>query len=99
MPGLRYLPNVTTLELDESKCNGCQLCIMVCPHEVFTIKDKRAKIVDKDACMECGACASNCPEDAITVDSGVGCAAAIIVGAIKGIEPTCECDTDNSSCC
>jgi NAD-dependent dihydropyrimidine dehydrogenase PreA subunit len=99
MFGLRYLTEVTTLALNESLCNGCQMCVMVCPHEVFSMINKRAVISNKDACMECGACAGNCPENAITVDSGVGCATAIIVGAIKGTEPTCRCEENSSSCC
>ena len=98
---LRYLTGVTTLEYDETKCNGCRMCIEVCPHEVFRMVDKRAKIVDLNACMECGACALNCEPGALTVDSGVGCATAIIMGAIKGTEPTCGCEDDggNGACC
>ena len=86
---LRYLKDVTTLKLDTGKCTGCGLCVSVCPHEVFIIAEKKSRIVDKDACMECGACAKNCPEDAVYVKSGVGCAAAIIIGALTGREPTC----------
>lgn len=98
MIGLRYLPNVVTLELDQSKCNGCQKCIEVCPHAVFAIENKRAVIVDLDACMECGACAQNCEPGAIQVQSGVGCASAIIYGALSGHEPSCG-DNQSSPCC
>ncbi len=98
MFGLRYLRNVTTLELDEQKCTGCRKCIEVCPHAVFEMNGKKARIIDRDACMECGACAMNCSADALTVNSGVGCASAIITGAIRGTEPTCDCSTD-ADCC
>jgi NAD-dependent dihydropyrimidine dehydrogenase PreA subunit len=98
VPGLRYLTNVVTLELDQGKCDGCRRCLEVCPHAVFVIENKRAKIIDRDACMECGACAKNCSEDAISVDSGVGCATGIIIGAIRGTEPTCDC-SDDVTCC
>lgn len=98
MFGLRYLENVTTLELDEQKCTGCRKCVEVCPHAVFEMVDGKARIIDRDACMECGACAMNCSPEAVTVDSGVGCATAIIVGAVRGTEPTCDC-TSNSDCC
>ena len=93
----RYLSGVTTLRLDESKCNGCGMCREVCPHGVFTKEEGRAQIDDLDACMECGACESNCPEQAIEVHSGVGCVTAIIKGALSGTEPDCGC-SDQRSC-
>jgi ferredoxin len=95
---LKYLKNVTTLELDQKKCVGCGMCIKVCPHAVFEIIDKKSFIIDKDACMECGACAKNCIVDAIKVKTGVGCAYGVIMGAIKGTEPTCGC-SDDGGCC
>ena len=101
MRGQEYLKNVVTLNLNADKCTGCGLCTDVCPHGVFEIEEKKAAIIDKDACMECGACASNCPVDAIEVRSGVGCAAAIIAGSLRGTEPTCNCSgtPDEPSCC
>jgi len=51
----KYLKNVSTLKLDTDKCTGCRLCILVCPHAVFEMKNKKAAIRDLDACMECGA--------------------------------------------
>ena len=95
----RYLKNIVSLELDVEKCIGCGLCEQVCPHRVFAIEDRKALIVDRDACMECGACGRNCPVEAISVDAGVGCASAIIKGAITGTEPSCGCDEGGSSCC
>jgi hypothetical protein len=50
--------------------------------------------------MECGACALNCEFGAIVVNTGVGCAAALINGMITGGAPTCGCDnTPGSVCC
>lgn len=98
MNGLLYLSDVVTLELDVTKCTGCRMCLMVCPHAVFGFKNKKAFILRKDYCMECGACAINCKDQAITVKSGVGCAAGIINGLIRGTEPTCDCG-EGSSCC
>ena len=95
---LRYLPDVVTLRLDESSCNGCGMCSTVCPHGVFAMAGGKARIVDRDACMECGACQNNCPEGAIEVQSGVGCVTAIIKGALSGTEPDCDC-SDKPSCC
>lgn len=98
MTGLRYLSNVVTLDLNIEKCNGCTMCIQVCPHAVFAIQNHKARIIDQDACMECGACARNCPVEAITVRAGVGCATAVLVGNLRGTEPTCDCSTDPSCC-
>lgn len=99
MSGFKYLKNVVTFEFDQQKCNGCKMCTIVCPHEVFMIKDRKAFIDKKDQCMECGACEKNCPERAISVRSGVGCAAGIINGLLRGSEPSCDCSSSKSNCC
>ena len=77
-----YLKDVVTLALDQEKCVGCGMCLIVCPHAVLGMNDDHARIENRDACMECGACAQNCPTDAIAVQVGVGCAAAIINTAL-----------------
>ncbi len=88
---LRYLKDVASLKLDRGTCIGCGRCVEVCPHRVFRLTDSKADVVDRDACMECGACALNCPVSAISVQSGVGCAYAIVKGKLKGTEPDCSC--------
>lgn len=93
---LRYFKNVVTLELDQGGCIGCGRCLEVCPHQVFTLEDKRAKISNRDACMECGACAKNCPPQVIQVRPGVGCAWAIITTQ-EGEELSC-CGSQNDCC-
>nr|MDA8132475.1 4Fe-4S binding protein [Elusimicrobiota bacterium] len=52
-----------------------------------------------DLCMECGACAGNCPVEALSLKKGVGCAAAVITGFIKGTEPVCGCGEGGDDCC
>lgn len=105
MADLRYIEGVTTLALDVDKCTGCGRCLEVCPHGVFVLDGgKRAMIVDKDACMECGACQRNCAFGALSVEQGVGCAAALYHAMIFGGEPTCGCDDgpsggSGSACC
>jgi ferredoxin len=91
MSSLRYLENVVTLQLDAEKCIGCGMCREVCPHGVFVIEERKARIVERDACIECGACAGNCPVEALTVKAGVGCASAIIHAWLTGGEPNCDC--------
>jgi NAD-dependent dihydropyrimidine dehydrogenase PreA subunit len=87
-----YVTN--TLRYDEKKCVNCGMCSAVCPHGVFASGEKKAALKKPEACMECGACQLNCPTEAITVDSGVGCASAMIRAALRGQkleEATCDC--------
>lgn len=75
---LSYIKNVSTLKLIPSNCVGCSLCVIVCPHQILKLVDKRITVTDKDLCIECGACEKNCDFNAIEVNSGVGCASAIV---------------------
>ena len=91
MSKLKYIRDVVTLQLSPQRCIGCGMCVNVCPHAVFEMDGKKARIVNRDDCMECGACAQNCPTMAIAVHAGIGCVTAIIKAAIRGTEPTCAC--------
>lgn len=97
MKALRYIDGAAVLRLDEQACIGCGMCVVVCPHRIFELHNKKAKIVDYNACMECGACATNCPVEALFVnpDNGCGCAALIISRWISNVtgKPinTCGC--------
>ena len=71
------------------------MCSKVCPHRVFIPGKDAAILANKEACMECGACFLNCPTVAIEVESGVGCAAAMIQAALTGGPETCGGD----GCC
>ncbi len=96
---MRYLESVVTLSLDAARCNGCGLCVAVCPHAVFRLEGKRAVLADRGACMECGACAKNCEPGAISVRAGVGCAAGVLAGLAAGTEPTCGCSQEATPSC
>lgn len=90
MKAHRHLRNVATLAYDPDKCTGCGRCVEVCPHAVFSVEGKKARLGDRDLCMECGACARNCAFAAISVRPGVGCAWGIILSELKGREaPSC----------
>lgn len=92
-----YLRNVVTLKLDAARCDGCGMCVQVCPHAVFRIEKGKALIANRDACMECGACSLNCAAGALFVKAGVGCATAVIHGKLHGTEPSCGCS--ETACC
>ena len=82
---------VNTLKYNPELCNGCARCNNVCPHGVFSVNGT-AELIRPEACMECGACQLNCSQGAINVDSGVGCAAAMIWSALRGKkEVSCGC--------
>jgi len=95
----RYLKNVVTLKLNQSKCNGCGMCTVVCPQQVFTMDKGVSVISDRDACMECAACARNCPTQAIYVRQGVGCAYAVLMDKLgitgKCCGDACGCSLEN----
>lgn len=78
-----------TLKYNRELCNNCGMCSTVCPHAVFAAGEEAADLVNAAACMECGACQKNCPTGAVTVDSGVGCAAAMIMAALTGQKEAC----------
>jgi NAD-dependent dihydropyrimidine dehydrogenase PreA subunit len=89
MTGLAYIPGVATITLDRTRCNGCRMCLKICPHAVFGAASREVEILEPDRCMECGACVLNCSEGALTVNPGVGCAAAILLGWITRSRPSC----------
>ncbi len=90
-------PVLNTLQYNAELCINCGMCSIVCPHAVFASDEHVALLVRPEACMECGACQLNCPTGAITVDSGVGCAAAMIRAALAGRkEATCG---ETEPCC
>ena len=98
---------VNTLAYDPDLCVGCGVCSIVCPHGVFALADSSdesaaegnvAQLMRPEACMECGACQLNCPTGAIRVDSGVGCAAAMIYAALTGRPVSCGCGGGEAEC-
>jgi len=75
---LSYISDKISLKVFHTKCIGCGMCVIVCPHQLFVIEDKKAMVTNKSLCIECGACKSNCPVGAIEVDAGTGCAVAVL---------------------
>ncbi len=92
---------INTLRYNPELCNNCGMCSTVCPHGVFSPGGDAVELTDSEACMECGACQKNCPTGAITVESGVGCASAMIIAALTGRKEACcgprdPCDSERS---
>ncbi|MEN8224238.1 MAG: CoB--CoM heterodisulfide reductase iron-sulfur subunit A family protein [Bacteroidota bacterium] len=57
---------VTTAEVNEEICCGCQTCISVCPYTAITFdEEKNVSQVNEVLCKGCGTCGSACPTGAI----------------------------------
>lgn len=52
--------------IDQEKCNGCELCVKVCPSDTISMQDGKAQVTG-DRSLQCGHCAAVCPVDAIRV--------------------------------
>ncbi|MBI2153605.1 MAG: FAD-dependent oxidoreductase [Candidatus Rokubacteria bacterium] len=59
-----------TARLDPEICNGCMLCVPVCPYgaieQLGKVKEGKARVIEA-ACMGCGNCAATCNHDAIAM--------------------------------
>ena len=58
---------VTTV-IDAEKCNGCELCVRVCPSETISMQEGKARVTG-DRSLQCGHCVAVCPVDAVRVDA------------------------------
>ncbi len=56
------------IHIDESKCNGCGLCIPNCPEGAIQLIDGKARLISDLFCDGLGACLGTCPEGAITIE-------------------------------
>ena len=52
-------------KVEESKCNGCELCVTVCPSFVLQMGNKKAEVVRGAWCIGCDHCGAVCPTEAI----------------------------------
>lgn len=59
--------------IDESKCNGCGLCVEACHEGALAIVNGKAKMVREDYCDGLGDCLPACPQDAITFVESCSC--------------------------
>lgn len=56
--------------VDREKCEGCGICVKICPFEVPVLSgDGKAEIAHK-TCHGCGACISPCKAKAISMEQG-----------------------------
>ena len=53
------------INIDESKCVGCGLCVKLCPMKNLELSN--GKIKSKSKCTMCYRCLNNCSKEAITI--------------------------------
>jgi NAD-dependent dihydropyrimidine dehydrogenase PreA subunit len=55
--------------IDAELCNGCGMCVQICPTDVFRMDKKSRKAIIKypEDCQVCELCMVNCPTKAIVV--------------------------------
>ncbi len=54
------------IEINKNLCNGCGICVKVCPARAFSIINERAEL-SGSCTFSCDHCAATCPQQAITV--------------------------------
>ncbi|MFC0472653.1 ferredoxin family protein [Halalkalibacter kiskunsagensis] len=55
--------------VSETRCIGCNLCVSVCPTNVFDAREGEAPVIARQSdCQTCFMCELYCPVDALYVD-------------------------------
>ena len=56
------------ITIDESKCDGCGLCVPNCQEGAIQIIDGKARLISDLLCDGLGACVGHCPRGAMKVE-------------------------------
>ena len=51
--------------IDESRCDGCGLCVELCSTGALALRDGKAVVVNPGTCLYEGVCEDICPRGAI----------------------------------
>jgi heterodisulfide reductase subunit A len=62
-------------------CNGCGVCVPICPTKAITLQEGKAKI-DPFQCTGCGACIPVCPQEAIDFKNAT---AKQVIASLRGV--------------
>jgi len=65
IPGREIELEIMTSVIDEEKCGGCKLCVMVCPYKAVSYDtEENISKVTEALCRGCGTCVASCPSGA-----------------------------------
>jgi formate hydrogenlyase subunit 6/NADH:ubiquinone oxidoreductase subunit I len=53
--------------IDLNLCNGCGVCVELCPTQALVSLNAKAVLAHPDKCTYCSACEDACPEAAIAL--------------------------------
>ncbi|MBL3591224.1 MAG: 4Fe-4S binding protein [gamma proteobacterium endosymbiont of Lamellibrachia anaximandri] len=58
--------------IDASRCNGCDTCVKLCPHDAITLnRDDETEVqsygIQSENCSDCGICVDGCEVEAIAI--------------------------------
>ncbi|MFQ6128635.1 MAG: 4Fe-4S binding protein [Thermoplasmata archaeon] len=78
---------MTETFINPKKCNGCEVCLQVCPVNAIILRDNIAYI--QETCTDCGLCIDACPEEAIGTkeEEGVEYRGILFFGEVVGGKP------------
>jgi ferredoxin len=57
------------IRIDETKCDGCGLCVPACDEGAIQIIAGKARVVSEVYCDGLGACLGHCPRGAISIET------------------------------
>ena len=72
-------------EVDRDRCNGCRVCVTICPYNAIEITNGKAH-VNEVLCEGCGMCTAACPVEAIQLRNYREEQALEVVKAVLGVK-------------
>jgi NAD-dependent dihydropyrimidine dehydrogenase PreA subunit len=55
------------VEVDKKLCDGCGICVKICPLDCLRMDEDKKAFMKYDECWYCGSCTLDCPLDAIVL--------------------------------
>ncbi|MDQ0286268.1 2-oxoglutarate ferredoxin oxidoreductase subunit delta [Desulfofundulus luciae] len=62
-------PQAVNIEVRQSWCKGCGICVALCPKGVLVLDDSgKVAVANPGQCIGCGRCEIHCPDFAIGIE-------------------------------
>jgi formate hydrogenlyase subunit 6/NADH:ubiquinone oxidoreductase subunit I len=63
------MDEINKVIVNEAWCKGCEICVKVCPKDVFIMENFVAKAIRMEDCTACLLCEQLCPDFAIVIEA------------------------------